>query len=170
MQPNENDKLGQAPGMPPDDKLTPKQRAFVEAYIRTKHGVNSAREAGYKGEYKTLSAVAVENLEKPLIKRAIFEANNARIQSLQISHDTVIGWLQEVRVRSMQQEPVLNSKGEETGEYRYDSNGAIRASELIGKHFGMWKKEDPKDDADDKPKRNWKDERERLRQLFKRVE
>jgi phage terminase small subunit len=35
--------------------------------------------------------------------------------------------------------PVLDKRGQPTGEYRFDSAGANRALELIGKHLGMFK-------------------------------
>jgi hypothetical protein len=38
----------------------------------------------------------------------------------------------------MQHEPVLNAKGEETGEYRFDSKGANQALGLLGKELGMF--------------------------------
>ena len=54
--------------------LTPKQRAFVEAY--TGNGVEAARKAGYRGIMSTLSAIATENLNKPLVKKAMEERLN----------------------------------------------------------------------------------------------
>lgn len=48
--------------------LTPKQRAFCDYYIAN-HGnaTQAAKDAGYKGNYKTLDAMARENLAKPRI-------------------------------------------------------------------------------------------------------
>lgn len=40
--------------------------------------------------------------------------------------------------RAMQAEPVRDSEGNPTGEYRYDGATANRALELIGKEFGMF--------------------------------
>lgn len=59
--------------------LTPKQRAFVEAYTGAAggNGTQAARLAGYKGNDATLSAVANENLRKPLVREAIAAATKA---------------------------------------------------------------------------------------------
>jgi phage terminase small subunit len=39
----------------------------------------------------------------------------------------------------MAREPVLDSKGEPTGEYKFNAMGANKALELIGKHLGLFK-------------------------------
>lgn len=55
------------------EKLTEKQRRFVEAYMGEAAGnaTEAARLAGYKGNAKTLGAVGAENLAKPGIQQAI---------------------------------------------------------------------------------------------------
>lgn len=55
------------------DKLTPKQKKFVEAYLGEAHfnATRAAELAGYKGSRQTLGAVAYENLKKPQIKAEI---------------------------------------------------------------------------------------------------
>lgn len=73
------------------DKLTTKQRLFVEAYIGEARGnaTEAARRAGYKGNDVTLGAVGAENLRKPQI-RALCEE---RVQEAAMTADE---WLQEV--------------------------------------------------------------------------
>lgn len=76
--------------MPKADKLTPKQEAFVREYILTGNGVQSAKKAGYKGNEKTLSAVAVENLAKPLVIQEL-NKNRAIIQKkFEINRDELL--------------------------------------------------------------------------------
>ncbi len=57
------------------NRLTEKQRKFVEAYMGKAegNGVEAARLAGYKGNDNTLAAIASENLRKPKIASAIEE-------------------------------------------------------------------------------------------------
>lgn len=59
-------------------KLTTRQRLFVEAYLANPNGVQAAKAAGYKGNDRTLSVVAAENLAKPniavLIEKRVEEA------------------------------------------------------------------------------------------------
>lgn len=58
--------------------LTPKQEAFVDAYIETGNASEAARRAGYSP--KTAEAMGRENLRKPTIKQAI-EARMVEIRS-----------------------------------------------------------------------------------------
>ena len=51
-----------------EKKLTPKQKAFCEEYVKNGgNGTKAAKDAGYKGKDAILSAVAYENLRKPQI-------------------------------------------------------------------------------------------------------
>ena len=50
-------------------KLTPKQKLFCEAYLRTLNGTQSALEAGYSKA--SASTIASENLKKPNINKYI---------------------------------------------------------------------------------------------------
>ena len=47
--------------------LTIKQKLFVDYYLESRNGVESAKRAGYKGNRNTLHVVASENLRKPTI-------------------------------------------------------------------------------------------------------
>lgn len=55
------------------DKLTPKQKLFVEHYCGQANGnaTEAASLAGYSGERATLATTGWENLRKPKIRRAI---------------------------------------------------------------------------------------------------
>ncbi len=46
----------------------------------------------------------------------------------------------------MQAEPVLDRKGAPTGEYKFDSAGANRSLELLGKELGMFGEKRPSRD------------------------
>lgn len=54
-------------------RLTLKQQRFIEAYLGDAAGnaTEAARQAGYRGNDKTLGVVGWENLNKPKISRAI---------------------------------------------------------------------------------------------------
>lgn len=49
-------------------KLTPKQKVFVEEYVKTKNGVKAALKAYDTKDYSTAGSIAVENLQKPAIR------------------------------------------------------------------------------------------------------
>jgi phage terminase small subunit len=50
----------------------------------------------------------------------------------------VLGQLRANAERAMQTTPVLDAKGQPTGEYRWDGSVANRALELLGKELGMF--------------------------------
>jgi len=56
------------------ENLTAKQKAFVIAYLQHFNAYRAAKEAGYRGNDKTLRVVGSENLAKPYIRRVIDNA------------------------------------------------------------------------------------------------
>lgn len=57
-----------------------------------------------------------------------------------VSRDSVVRDLIDIKTRCMQAEPVLDSEGNPTGEYTFDSTGAINALKLLGTELGMFTK------------------------------
>lgn len=122
-------------------ELNPRQRMFVTHYAACKNATRAAKLAGYSGDENAMGVVGHRLLRNSKIAAGIEKRIGAQIEKLEISHDTVIGWLDEIRTRSMQGEPVLDREGNETGEWKFEGHAAIKSTELIGKHFGMWKNE-----------------------------
>ena len=55
-----------------------------------------------------------------------------------ISRETIIRDLVDIQRRCMQAEPLRDAAGEATGEWKFDSAGAIKATELLGRELGMF--------------------------------
>ena len=51
--------------------IYPKERKFIEEYIKTQNGVNSALKAYNTDDYSTAGSIASENLQKPKIRAEI---------------------------------------------------------------------------------------------------
>ena len=123
-------------------KLTPKQQRFVEEYLVDLNATQAAVRAGYSA--RTASSIGEENLRKPEIQQAITEAKAKRSKKVNITAEYVLGNLVEVAERCMQKRPVLNMKGEQVvdedgnNKWTFDSKGANRALELLGKHVGCF--------------------------------
>lgn len=61
-------------------KLTPKQKAFADAYIETGNASEAARRAGYKS--KNMNNIGSENLAKPCISAYI----KSRLDDIEAQH------------------------------------------------------------------------------------
>lgn len=122
-------------------KLTPKQEMFVKEYLVDLNATQAAIRAGYS--IKTADKIGSQLLGKTRVARAIEEAKQKRADKLELTAEWVLENLKNVAVRCQQAEPVMvfdyeEKKMVETGEYQFDSKGANRALELIGKHLGIF--------------------------------
>ncbi|MGJ9460298.1 terminase small subunit [Oceanobacillus sp. CF4.6] len=125
-------------------KLTAKQEMFANEYVIDLNATQAAIRAGYSE--KTANAQASRLLANVKVSARIKELKEKRAEKLELDAYWVLKRLKDISDRSMQAEPVMTFDYEEkemvpTGEYQFDSNGANKATELIGKHIGMF---DPK--------------------------
>lgn len=122
-----------------DKKLTPKQQLFVKEYLIDLNATQACIRAGY-GE-KNAKQQGTENLAKPIIKEAIQEAMQKRSEKVELDANWVLTKLKAIAERCMAAEPVM-VRGEDgmepSGEYKFDSSGANKSLELIGKHLKMF--------------------------------
>lgn len=125
-----------------DKKFTAKQLAFMDEYMVDLNATQAAIRAGYSE--KTASAQASRLLTNVNILARIEELKKTRADRLNLDAYWVLKRLMDISDRSMQAEPVMEWDYSEqqlvpTGEYQFDSSGANKATELIGKHLGMFK-------------------------------
>ncbi|GAQ18022.1 terminase [Oceanobacillus picturae] len=125
-------------------KLSAKQELFCQEYIIDLNATQAAIRAGYSE--KTARSQGQRLLTKVAITARVNELKEKRAEKLELDAYWVLKRLKDISDRSMQAEPVMeydHESGEmiETGEYQFDSNGANKSTELIGKHIGMF---DPK--------------------------
>lgn len=66
------------------------------------------------------------------------ELQREQVERLAVSTDFVVLRLLDTLERCSKPVPVLDMTGESIGEYTFDSKGALRALELLGKHLGMF--------------------------------
>lgn len=122
--------------------LTEKQKAFVREYLVDLNATQAAIRAGYSP--KTATEQGSRLLTNVNVRARIEDLQNQRAEKLELDAEWVLRRLKDISDRCMQAEPVMKWDYEgrklvETGEYAFDSQGANKATELIGKHLGMFK-------------------------------
>jgi phage terminase small subunit len=125
-------------------ELTDKQKRFCEEYLIDLNATQAAIRAGYSE--KTAKEIGCENLTKPNIQDFIQSAQKELSNKLKLDSEWVIRRFKEISDRCMQAEPVMiydQVKGGmvESGEYEFDSSGANKSTEMIGKHLGFFEKD-----------------------------
>ena len=116
--------------------LNEKQKQFCEEYIIDLNGTQAAIRAGYSE--KTANRIASELLSKLDIQEYICVLKNKRSERVKYSQDELMRDILEVKKRCMQANPVLDKEGNETGVWKFDSNGANKALDMLAKHVGFY--------------------------------
>ena len=119
------------------DGLTQKQRRFCSEYPIDLNGTQAAIRAGYSSNGAEVTGHRL--LRNPKVAARIAKTLNERIERTEITADWVITKLVENVERAMQARPVVDSQGNQTGQYRYDGNVANQALRHLGQHLGMFK-------------------------------
>lgn len=114
---------------------------FCREYLVDLNATQAAIRAGYSE--KTAYSQGQRLLKNVEVIARVKEMKDKRAEELELDAFWVLKRLKEISDRSMQAEPVMMfdpATGEmiETGEYQFDSQGANRSTELIGKHIGMF--------------------------------
>ncbi len=137
-------------GREPNDQ----QKKFVSEYLVDQNAKQAAIRSGYSP--KSAETIGFRLLEKPHIRAAIDARLKKITDKIDLSSEYVLKNLMEVTERCMQRAPVMVRSGrhmvqkkeerlDENGElktyevWEFDSAGATKALELLGKHLGMFK-------------------------------
>lgn len=125
-------------------KLTAKQEAFCQEYLIDSNATQAAIRAGYAEN--SAQEQGSRMLSKSIVFTRVSELRKERMEKLHINQEWVLQRLVTISDRCLQQEPVREWDQEErcfkeTGEYTFDSNGANKATELIGRHVGLFEKD-----------------------------
>jgi phage terminase small subunit len=145
--------------------LSAKQQRFVEEHLKDPQNLSKAYKlAGYKASGHSAEVNASRLLKNAEIKAAIAEAQKEIRKETLVTLEYVIGGLKEVAQRCMQREMVMVGTGKsrkplkvsvvdpDTGRevdanaWTFDSSGANRALELLGKHIGAFSEDEEQPD------------------------
>ncbi len=117
-------------------KIIPRIDRFIDELLVDENQTQAAIRAGYaKGGARQQASklLTYTNIQEEIQKRRDKRAEEVGVTAKQVLKDLI-----EIKDRCMENVPVLDKKGNPTGIYVFDSNGAIRSSELLGKSLGMF--------------------------------
>lgn len=116
--------------------LTPKQKAFCDAYIANKgNATQAAIEAGYSR--RTARTIGAQNLSKLNIQEYIRQRTEAIEESLVARGDEVLKYLTEVMRGEDQEQSVVVYDGGVSVIEHTDQRNRIKAAELLAKFHGL---------------------------------
>lgn len=118
-------------------ELTDKRKRFCLEYMKHCNASKAAKDAGFSE--KTAGAQGEQLLKKPLVKEYLELLRDELKKKTDLSHEWVLNNLRVIVNRSLEPEAIFTSKGGFTGEFKFDSSGANKALELIGKHLGTFR-------------------------------
>lgn len=133
-------------------KLTPKQRKFINAYIKTGNATESARIAGYSET--NVKQQGTDNLANTIIKAEIDKRMAKKDKELIADGDEILTFLTSVmRNQVTEQVVVVESKGDymslaRTIDKDVNVKDRVKAGELLGKRHGLWAKQENQDMLD----------------------
>jgi len=121
--------------------MTEKQKMFCMEYTKDMNATQAAIRAGYSE--KTAYSQGHDLLKKPEIKAVIDAILAKRAKDIELDENWVLKRFKEISDRCMQKEPVKEwdeeaKEWKESGIWKFDSTGANRATENIGKILGMF--------------------------------
>ncbi len=134
--------------------LTDKQEQFCREYLIDLNAKQAAIRTGYSA--KTAEVQGSRLLSNAKVASRISELKAQRVERTEITADYVLSGLKEVAERCLQRKPVMewdysekclvqktttDEAGKEVGVWEFDSAGANRAFELLGKHVGVFEKD-----------------------------
>lgn len=112
----------------------PKHERFARLIFEGLAVVKAYAGAGF--EHHEGNAFRLRKNESIRARVAELQADAVRVATLDKAY--VLNGLLRVYEKSSQEIPILDKDSKPTGEYRYDSAGAGRALELLGKHLKMF--------------------------------
>lgn len=127
--------------------MTNRQMRFCEEYLIDTNATQAAVRAGYSA--KTAYSIGGRLLNDPTVKTKIQELMDNRSERTNITADFVLKGLKEVALRCMTEKRVMEWNYEErcleqktdsegNGVWEFDSAGANKALELLGRHLKLF--------------------------------
>lgn len=111
--------------------LTHKQSRFIQEYMIDLNATQAAMRAGYSK--KTSHVIGHENLQKPEIACEVERLQSSRSETAWLTREKVLSDLEAIKADAMQR--IFDKDGNQV---MVNHAAAIKASELHGKHIGLF--------------------------------
>jgi len=127
--------------MPKHNKMTARQKLFVEEYLVDLNATQAAVRAGYS--VRSAASIGDENLRKPEIQKMMTESIAARRSRTEITQDSVLFELQRGLSMAMGDQPqhiLINSGADSRTIYAHKTelSSASKILDMLGKHIGLF--------------------------------
>lgn len=135
-------KTARKPEISVSDVLNAQQERFCREYLIDYNATEAATRAGYSN--KTAASQGWRLLRNAKVLARVRELQAEQAERLAMTSDWVMLELRDCYQRCRQREPVMafnpsTRQMEETGEWMFDSKGALKAMELMGRQIGMFR-------------------------------
>jgi phage terminase small subunit len=117
-------------------RVTSKEMRFINEYLKDSNGTQAAIRAGYSK--RSAGQIAGRLMKKDKIRAYLDEKQGKVEAKCEITAEYILNSLKNIAEKCQQATPVLDHEGEPTGEYEFDSAGANRSLELLGKWRKLW--------------------------------
>lgn len=112
---------------------------FADKYFETMNASESAIYAGFSSDTARQSGYQV--LQRDDVQDYLVKLRAEYSEKSGITKEWVIERFKGISDNCAKAEPVRDSNGVPTGEYRFDSSGANKATEMLGKIIGVFEKD-----------------------------
>lgn len=121
-----------------NNKLTKKQKVFVDEYLKDLNATAAYKRAGYTAKGNSAEVNAGRLLRNAQVASAVQAAMDERAKRTQIDADYVLSGIKRTIERCAQEVSVLDSAGMPTGEYKFEANAVLKGYELLGRHLKLF--------------------------------
>lgn len=121
-----------------NNKLTAKQKAFVDEYLKDLNATAAYKRAGYTAKGNSAEVNAGRLLRNAQVASAVQSAMDERAQRTQIDADYVLNTIRDTVERCRQAKQATDDEGNTVGEFRFDAQAVLKGCELLGKHLKLF--------------------------------